>query len=248
MKTDVSKKWNAKADAYSKMASSKEADAYEYDINFPSILNLCPTEVTSVLDLGCGDGGFTKILANKYSKVVGADVSPRMVDIAKSNFPEIDFIVADLDDQIPTFDETFDLVIMKLVLMFVENLENVAEQLGKVTHIGAFVIVSVPHPTYWTAYYLQDKYGYKERHSFRVLEKGYFTEKTIEKPIGGDKELVFGFIHRTLSTYVNTFSKFGFLVDKVDEPQLTEGFLAKYPEDSNKKDIPMRLNIRFKKI
>ena len=177
MKTNIAKKWNEKAEAYSKMASSKHADAYEYEINFPSIIKLCPQQANSVLDLGCGDGGFTKILSEKYDSVIGADVSPKMIKLAKLNCPNINFLVADLDNTLPIIHKSFDLVIMKLVLMFVENLENVALKVSKITKSGSYIIISVPHPTYWTAYYLQDKYGYKNRPSFRILDNGYFTEK-----------------------------------------------------------------------
>jgi hypothetical protein len=95
---------------------------------------------------------------------------------------------------------------------------------------------------------LQDKYGYKQLPNFRVLTNGYFSEKAIEKSIGGDANLVFGFKHRTLSTYVNTFAKYGFFVEKIDEPKLTEEYLQKHPNDTDKSDIPMRLNLLYKKV
>jgi len=127
------------------MVSSKEADAYEYDINFPSIISLSPNLYVSILDMGCGDGCFTQIIAKRYGKVIGVDGSPRMIQLAKNN-------LTDLEDKFPTFNTTFDLVIMKLVLMFVENLENVAQEVSKITRTGGCIIISVPHPTYWTAY------------------------------------------------------------------------------------------------
>jgi ubiquinone/menaquinone biosynthesis C-methylase UbiE len=55
----------------------------EYEVNFPSILSLCPKTAQTVLDVGSGNGDFTAILAQYYSSVEGCDVSPLMVKIAQ---------------------------------------------------------------------------------------------------------------------------------------------------------------------
>lgn len=248
MKTPIAKKWDEKAEIYSKMASSRDADAFEYEINFPSLQKLLPKGDYSVLDLGCGDGWFTDILFSMYGKVLGADASPSMIEIAKRNFPQIEFALTDLDSEFPEYMIKYDIVVMKLVLMFVEDLDNVAIQVSKIVSKNGYVIISVPHPIYWTSYYLQDKYKVKERKNFRVLENGYFSEKAIEKSIGGEESLTFGFMHRTISSYVNTFAKHGFYVDQIDEPRLSVEYLHAHPEDTDKKDIPMRLNIGFRKV
>jgi len=247
MRTQTARKWNAKAKEYSDMSSSKTADAYEYDINFPSIMNLMPIKPGTILDLGCGDGEFTNLFANKYKNVIGADASPEMIKIASSKFPNIQFQVLDLENRFNLKGNSVDTIVMKLVLMFVENLENVAEQSNRVTHKAGNLIISVHHPMYWTANYLQDKYGDKERRAFRVLKNGYFTEKPIAKKIANNKSLEFDFIHRTFQTYINTFSKHDFVLTKVDEPIIPSNFTKKHPEFKNRTDIPMRLNMLFKK-
>lgn len=77
---------------------------------------------------------------------------------------------------------------------------------------------------------------------------GYFKEVSILRSIGGDEALVFEFIHRTISTYINTFTKAGFVCEKMDEPQITKEFSNKYPDFKDKTTIPLRLNLRFKKL
>jgi SAM-dependent methyltransferase len=51
----------------------------------------------SVLDLGCGNGlPATKAAAASY-KVLGVDVSPRMIELARRNVPEADFRVSSIE-------------------------------------------------------------------------------------------------------------------------------------------------------
>lgn len=59
--------------------------------------SLLPENVEKALDLGCGSGHYTEILANKYknSKIVGIDISSEMIKIAdKKN--NIEYVVDDI--------------------------------------------------------------------------------------------------------------------------------------------------------
>jgi ubiquinone/menaquinone biosynthesis C-methylase UbiE len=98
MKTDSGKQWNEAASAYANMAADRNADAYEYDINFPSILNLLPKDKKSLLDVGTGSGDFIPELSSYFSDIDGSDVSPNMVEIAKERFPDYNFHVWDLEE------------------------------------------------------------------------------------------------------------------------------------------------------
>jgi len=51
------------------------------------------------LEIGCGTGGFSRLLARRYRRVLALDLSPRMIEIARERsrqFPNIDFQVADV--------------------------------------------------------------------------------------------------------------------------------------------------------
>jgi SAM-dependent methyltransferase len=52
-----------------------------------------------VLDIGCGGGGLSKFLSDCGASVVGVDFSPRLINLARSNYGQSDdlrFIEADL--------------------------------------------------------------------------------------------------------------------------------------------------------
>lgn len=82
-------------------------------------------EVSSrVLDIGCADGWLTTRMAQVLSEagVIGLDVSPKMINHARKEHPEVDFICADAHE-IPFLDGSFDLVICT------ETLEHVVDPL-----------------------------------------------------------------------------------------------------------------------
>lgn len=72
-----------------------------------------------VLDAGCGAGIPTsKYLTNKGLKVTGIDISTTMINLAKNNVPEGDFLKMDIND-ITFPNETFDGVISVYTLFHI---------------------------------------------------------------------------------------------------------------------------------
>lgn len=50
---------------------------------------------SKILDLGCGNGSFLSLFRNRGWLLYGSDFSPTGIEIARKNFPEIDFFLAD---------------------------------------------------------------------------------------------------------------------------------------------------------
>ena len=57
-----------------------------------------PTEISVIADIGCGTGHQVKSLSDKNLNVLGIDISPSMINMAKKNYPENDFQVGDALD------------------------------------------------------------------------------------------------------------------------------------------------------
>lgn len=86
-----------------------------------------------VLDVGCGAGSFTAKLSREKPEleVYGIDISKKAIGIAKKDFPNIHFLVADAY-QLPFPDNFFDVVVMKCVL---EHLDNPSKALAEVRKV-----------------------------------------------------------------------------------------------------------------
>ncbi|BBD65260.1 type 11 methyltransferase [Nostoc commune NIES-4072] len=63
------------------------------------LLKQLPSHCENVLDIGCGTGLFSRLLAKRADRVLGIDLSPNMIEIAKQKsrqHPNIDYQVADI--------------------------------------------------------------------------------------------------------------------------------------------------------
>ncbi|MGA8164622.1 MAG: class I SAM-dependent methyltransferase [Waddliaceae bacterium] len=52
---------------------------------------------SKILDLGCGPGRDAKYFVDKGYRVVGVDISPQMIALARDSVPQADFIVSDIE-------------------------------------------------------------------------------------------------------------------------------------------------------
>jgi SAM-dependent methyltransferase len=62
------------------------------------INNTTPSEVSVIADIGCGTGHHAGAIADKHLKVIGVDISPSMIEVAKKNAPNVEFKVGDALD------------------------------------------------------------------------------------------------------------------------------------------------------
>jgi ubiquinone/menaquinone biosynthesis C-methylase UbiE len=76
----------------------------------------------SFLELACGPGNVTRFLCNRFpdSRIVGIDLAPGMIEIARKQLPDLDFRVMDVRD-ISTITEKFDAVMCSFCLPFLSK-------------------------------------------------------------------------------------------------------------------------------
>tara|TARA_B100002003_G_C14065713_1_gene512879 strand:+ start:280 stop:1023 length:744 start_codon:yes stop_codon:yes gene_type:complete len=90
------------------------------------LVNLCDLkEGMSVLDLGCGTGHLTHQIHLSSAKVIGIDISQRMITQAKKNYPHLEFIRADATKL--NLPEQFDVVFSNATLHWIKQSESVVE-------------------------------------------------------------------------------------------------------------------------
>lgn len=77
-----------------------------------------------LLELGCGPGNITRqLLKNRPDlKILATDFSPRMIELAKSNVPTVDFRQADAK-QISTISEQFDAIVCGFITPYLDRSE-----------------------------------------------------------------------------------------------------------------------------
>lgn len=102
-----------------------DADKYTSDFSFVHQYGNSVTELisadknSSILDLGCGNGALTKALQDKGYIVKGLDASKELLDIARKNYPDIEFIQADAVSF--SVEEPVDVVFSNAVFHWIEG-------------------------------------------------------------------------------------------------------------------------------
>ncbi|PIZ04438.1 MAG: hypothetical protein COY58_04180 [Gammaproteobacteria bacterium CG_4_10_14_0_8_um_filter_38_16] len=86
--------------------------------------------ILQILDIGCGTGNITQLLARKFlnARIIGIDASESMIQVAQENFPAreypmLTFEIADISTYVS--DQKFDLVVSFNCLHWVPNLVDV---------------------------------------------------------------------------------------------------------------------------
>lgn len=83
---------------------------------FYIILNSNATKDQKLLDIGCGYGKYTQMFAERYGEVIGLDLSPESIELAKKKYAaaNLTYIIADSTQKLPFEDESFDAVSTRL--------------------------------------------------------------------------------------------------------------------------------------
>ena len=96
-----------------------------------------PDSYGRVLDMGCGAGRVTHALAERFDEVVGYDISPTMLELAREDAADNErFVLNESNDLSPFDDESFDLVYCSRVLQHVDQ-EDVKRYLLEMTRVLA---------------------------------------------------------------------------------------------------------------
>ena len=134
------------ADAYAARIDQKAHNAF-YDR--PAVLSLLPPVAgKAVLDAGCGPGVYTEWLADRGAEVVGIDVCPRMVELARRRLAgRGSFSVADLGGTLDFLPPgSFDLVVSALAMDYVRDWDAAFREFSRVLRGAGHLVFSVGHP------------------------------------------------------------------------------------------------------
>jgi ubiquinone/menaquinone biosynthesis C-methylase UbiE len=95
-----------------------------------------------VVELGCGTGFFTRALAERAESVVATDLSPGMVEVARSavRAPHVRFQCEDCEET-SFADASFDTAFVSLVLHFTRP-EVAAHELARILRPGGTLVVA----------------------------------------------------------------------------------------------------------
>src|SRR3990172_2749530 len=234
-------------------------DYYREYLNSPALLRLIgPVRGLDVLDLGCGEGYHSRILARRGANVTGIDATPAFMAAAKEEEWRrplgVRYLVADGARLrgIPT--RSFDVVASFMAVMAIEDYRGAIRQAGRVLRPGGRFVFSIPHPCFDTIfrggrrvsgwvrrggvphagpalYFRVDDYFRTGLYGFTWSLRG--TEATFVNRSW----------HFTLQDLSTALLDAGFLVRRLVEPRPVPGGVRAYPGLAKVNRVPHSLHV-----
>ena len=130
---------HAAADAYD--VFTPEASARLLDA-FVALSGLAPG--ARVADLGCGSGAFTHLLARRGYACVGLDISPKLVELGRRKYPDVEFIEGDVE-HLPFPDASLDGVLLSGIVHHLPDPSSCAAEVFRVLRPGGRFVAFDPN-------------------------------------------------------------------------------------------------------
>ncbi|WP_329128456.1 class I SAM-dependent methyltransferase [Streptomyces sp. NBC_01476] len=163
-----------------------------------------------VLDAGCGQGYFSRMLAERGAEVVGIEPTDAMFSYAQEKERErrqgIRYVQADLTGGLPDLGGPFDAVVCSMVLSAIPDWKPAMNACVQAVRPGGLFVFSVNHPAFeqlWKTW--------REHGEYRV--RSYLQEYEIAQTYASD-------FHRPLSVYLNELADLGCRLRELAEPGL----------------------------
>jgi SAM-dependent methyltransferase len=185
-----------------------------------------PVAGQRVLDIACGHGRLTRILAARGARVTGVDISAALVAKARAAEAErslgITYVVADIPRWQPTEAAAFDVVTCNFGLTDIDDLPACAAAVATALRPGGVFVFGILHPCFAGGRDVSGSWPSGRTY----YDEGRWTAdgalSTLRRVVGAN--------HRTRSTYVNTLRAHGLILDRLAEPRPAAGWAARRPD------------------
>ncbi len=256
---DAGRYWNQNAEAWTTLARAGH-DVYRDHLNTPAFFEHLPkVRGLSGLDIGCGEGHNTRLLAQKGAQLQAIDISETFIKHAKDAEAQvplgIGYQVASAT-ALPFPDAGFDFATSFMCLMDVPNPEKAIQEAYRVLKPGGFLQFSITHPCFSTPRRRNLRNFSGKTYAIEVGDYFKNLDGRIEEWIFGDapprlksqfpkfKVPVFNF---TLSQWFQAIVQAGFTVEHLNEPCPGDETVRKFPALQDAQVVAYFLHIRSRK-
>ena len=230
----VHEAWERKAAFWDEMMG--EGNAFQRVLIGPAterLLRVLPGE--TVLDVACGNGVFSRRLAELGARVVAVDFSEKFVELARARTEKagygdaVEYLVADATDEkrmLGLGEERFDAVVCNMALMDMPVIDPLIRALRRLLKPNGRFVFSVQHPAFNSnavrlALEVEDREGaLVETYSVKVT--GYLQVPPGKGAGIPGEPVAHPYFHRPLSELFGACFRVGFAVDGMEEPSFTK--------------------------
>ena len=250
--------WGGVASWYDEML--KDKDSYQNKVILPNLLRILfgvdsrlhgndgrhvLQKDQTVLDLACGQGFFARAFTDAGAKVIGADISPELIALAKQHVPQAEFHVTPADKLPFLKNASVDAITIILSIQNMDNVHGVFKECTRVLKPSGRLLLVLNHPAFRIP--KQSSWGFdeKEKIMYRRLDE-YLSESKVKiqmHPGQNPSEQTLSF-HRPLQFYFKSLGKKGLAVTRLEEwnsPKHSEPGPRAKPENRARQEFPLFL-------
>ena len=210
---DLAAAWEENAANWIAWARADDHDSY-WRFNRDLFLELVPPSPARVLDLGCGEGRFSRDLKARGYDVVAVDRSPTLVAAAREADPSLEVHEADAA-ALPFAARSFDTVIAFMSLQDMDDMAGAVSESARVLVDGGTLCLAVVHPLNSAG-----EFEGRDDDSAFVVRGSYLDESYYSDYVERDGyEMEFASRHRPLEAYVRALVEAGFVIEDLREPK-----------------------------
>ena len=256
---EVGRFWNDNAEAWTKL-SRAGYDIYRDHINTPAFLEILP-DVKGLIgvDIGCGEGHNTRLLARRGARVCGIDISDVFIRHARDHEATdplgIEYRLASAVE-LPYPREHFDFATGFMSFMDVPETGRVMAEAFRVLKPGGFLQFSISHPCFNTPHRRNLRDGSGQTYAIEV--GGYFRElngehdewlfKTAPAHMrDGLPKFQTPRFTRTVSGWMNLLIDAGFVIERLHEPRPNDETVRACPSLQDAQVVAYFLHVRGRK-
>jgi SAM-dependent methyltransferase len=185
-----------------------------------------------VLDVGCGEGRYCRMLQEQGATTVGLDPTEPLLARAKERDPGGTYVKGS-GEQLPFEDDFFDVVAFYLTLIDIPDYRKAIQEAARVLKPGGQMVIGnlAPHATTSPTGWVRDAQGNK----LYFPIDNYCEEWGTEVAWAGIKVINY---HRPLSDYMSAFLGGGLMLREYLEPVPTKEFVEKNPDFEYERRVP----------
>lgn len=99
-----------------------------------------------MIDIGCGPGNSTQVLSSRYPSayILGVDKSEDMISSAKKDHPNLDFMICDVNVELPQFNNKFDIVFSNACIQWIPDHKQLIRNMLNLCNSKGILAVQIP--------------------------------------------------------------------------------------------------------
>ncbi len=251
--------WNENAEAWTKLARAGY-DVYRDHLNTPAFLAMLPPVAgLDGLDIGCGEGHNTRLIAKLGARMTALDIAEIFIRHARAEEQRAPLGITYHHAsavELPYKAASFDFAVGCMSLMDIPETADVLAEAFRVLRPGGFLQFSILHPCFNPPHRRNCR---DEDNRTTGIEVGdYFVETRgrVDEWIFGTAPLamrqrlpVFRVprFHRPLSQWINLLIAAGFVIERCEEPRASDEAVLAHPSLQDAQVVAYFLHVRVRK-